>query len=270
MSFLNPDKEQSGGMKIHVRTYSWSGGEKKISPDNPAAGKRAFAEIRYYEGSGQGAVKGKGAIPMVLPIIGQTFSVSGFDSQGTKDTQVSYFSNETTQWGQPLKVYRRDARGTELVAEGSYKQVKEKLGKLIGCQHNIYFYDFTRKCIDRFTFKGSSYGAWTDYSKSIGTKAKYLGPTQVSEGEAVEFPTGVAILPAFKLLPPYTQEQLTEIREHASKMDEYEQYLEKRISSDDDYGYDQTPASYDEGSQELPDASTAEPEMPDDMMDVPF
>lgn len=271
MSFLNPDKEQSGAMKIHVRSYQWSGGEKKIDPNNPAAGKKAFAEIRYYEGSGQGSVKGKGSIPMDIAVIGQTFQVSGFDSQGTKESQVSYFSNETTKWGQTLKVYKRDARGTELVAEGSYKAVKEKLGKLIHCQHNIYFYDFERKCIDRFTFSGSSYGEWTDYSKKIGTQGKYSGPTRISEGEAKEFPTGVAIVPKFDLLPVYSAEQLGEIREIAVKMDEYEKYLESRIS-ETDYSTDQTPSAYDgEYSQEYPDApEPMDAPTPSDMDAVPF
>lgn len=266
MSFLNPDKESSGSMKIHVRTYQWSGGEKKIDPNNPAAGKKAFAEIRYYEGSGQGAVKGKGNIPMDIAVIGQTFSVSGFDSQGTKESQVSYFSNETTAWGQPMKVYKRDVKGVEQVAEGSYKQVKDKLGKLIRCQHNVYFYDFERKCIDRFTFSGSSYGEWTDYVKQIGNSAKYTGPTHISEGEAKEFPTGVAIVPKFELLPNYTDAQLQEVSSIAVKMEQYEKYLESS-QGDVDYSSDQTPAQYDEGSQ-LPDASEAA--VPTDMADLPF
>lgn len=269
MSFLNPDKENSGSMKIHVRTYSWSGGEKKIDPDNPAAGKKAFAEIRYYEGSGQSAVKGKGSIPMTIAVIGQTFQVTGFDSQGTKESQVSYFSNETTAWGQKLTVYKKDAKGVEVAAEGSYKAVKEKLGKLIGCQHNVYFYDFERKCIDRFTFKGSSYGEWTDYAKSIGTQGKYSGPTKISEGEAKEFPTGVAIVPKFELQPSYVGDQLAEIRKVAEQMDTYERFLESRTNEvPEEDGIDQTPARYDgEGSQEYPDASTATPA---DMMNVPF
>lgn len=270
MSFLNPDKESSGRMKIHVRTYSWSGGEKKIDPNNAAAGKKAYAEIRYYEGSGQSSVKGKGTIPMKIAVIGQTFSVGGFDSKGTAESQVSYFSNETSKWGQPLKVYKRDSRGIEVVAEGSYKKVKDELGKLIHCEHNVYFYDFERKCIDRFKFAGSSYGEWTDYSKKIGNGAKYSGPTLISEGEAKEFPTGVAIVPKFGLQPIYTEAERNEIAAVAVKMDEYEKYLEENLGSNDDPTLDQTPAHYDgEGSQEYPEAPS-EPSTPDDMLEVPF
>lgn len=258
-------------MKIHVRSYSWSGGEKKIDPNNLAAGKKAYAEIRYYEGSGQGSIKGTGSIPMNLAVIGVTFSVNGFDSQGTADTNVSYFSNETCAWGQPLTVYKKDSRGTEIAAEGSYKEIKDKLGKLIGCQHNVYFYDFERKCIDRFCFKGSSYGAWTDYSKAIGKEAKYTAFTRVSEGEAKEFTTGVAILPKLELLQPYSPEQLAEIRAVAVKMDEYETYLASRQNGAPTNSIDQTPAQYEgEGSQEYPDASTAPVAAPNDMADIPF
>lgn len=270
MSFNNPDRESSGRMQIHARTYSWSGGEKAVDPGNALAGRKAYAEIRYYEGSGEAAIKGKGIVPMTIAVVGQTFSVGGFDSQGTKETQVSYFSNETIEWGQPLRVYKRDARGTEVVAEGTYKQVKEQLGKLISCEHNVYFYDFERKCIDRFKFKGSSYGEWTTYSRSIGKSGKYSGPTRISEGEAKSFPTGVAILPKFELLPQYTEEQRAEISASATKMDEYEKYLEIRLEGDVDYSGDQTPTSYaGEESQEYPDAPEA-PTPPNDMADVPF
>lgn len=274
MSFLNPDKDQNGSLKIHTRTYTWSGGEKAINPDNPTQGKKAFAEIRYYEGSGQSSVKGKIPEPkMRLAVIGQTFSVAGFDSQGTPGSNVSYFSNETTTWGQPLKVYKRDARGTEVVATGTYKEVKDQLGKLIKCQHNVYFYDLDRKCIDRFTFSGSSYGAWTDYKKAVG-KDVYTGMTIIEPGQAETFPTGVAIIPKLSLPQPYTDAERAEVAEVATKMDDYEKFLESRIGQNSaDGGVDQTPYAYDgEQSQEMPDASTAPVPQANvtDLGDLPF
>lgn len=276
MSFLNPDKDQTGSPKIYTRTYTWSGGEKAINPNDPTQGKKAYAEIRYYEGSGQSSIKGKLDEPrMRLAVIGQTFSVNGFDSQGTPGSNVSYFSNETTTWGQTLKVYKRDARGTEPVENGTgtYKQVKNVLGKLIKCQHNVYFYDFDRKCIDRFTFSGSSYGAWTDFKKMVG-KDVYTGAVIVEPGKAGTFPTGVTITPQFTLPRPYTEAERAEVAEVATKMEEYEAYLDKRandIAGDNDSeDVDQTPYAYDgEQSQEMPDASTA-PENTTDLGDAPF
>lgn len=279
MSFNNPDKDQTGPMKIHTRSYSWSGGEKAIDPNDPTQGKRAFAEIRYYEGAGQSAIKGKLDNPtMKFAVLGQTFSVNGFDSKGSAATNVSYFSNETTAWGQPLKVYKRDARGTEPVATGSYKQVKDELGKLIKCQHNVYFYDFERKCIDRFTFSGSSYGAWTDFKKAIG-KDVYTGFVVIEPGKAETFPTGVAIIPKFSLPATYTETERAELTEIAKAMDEYEKFLEDKaanLENEDGGGIDQTPYAYDgEQSQEMPDASTAtpapaQPANTTDLGDVPF
>lgn len=276
MSFLNPDKDQSGPMKIHARSYTWSGGEKAIDPNDPTQGKKAYAEIRYYEGSGQSAIKGKLDNPtMKFAVIGQTFSVSGFDSKGTPGSNVSYFSNETTAWGQPLKVYKRDTHGTEVVASGSYKQVKDVLGKLIKCQHNVYFYDFARKCIDRFVFSGSSYGAWTDFKKGIG-KNIYTGATIIEPGKTEVFPTGAAVIPKFTLPAVYTEAERTEVTEVAKAMDEYEKFLEDKADGLDavDTEIDQTPYVYDgEQSQELPDASTAAPTQPantTDLGDVPF
>lgn len=275
MSFNNPDKDQNGSMKLHTRSYSWSGGEKAIDPNDPTQGKKAYAEIRYYEGSGQSAIKGKTDAPtMRIAVIGQTFSVSGFDSQGTPGSNVSYFSNETTAWGQPLKVYKRDARGTEVVPNGtgSYKEIKDRLGKLIKCQHNVYFYDFDRKCIDRFVFSGSSYGVWTDFKKAIA-KDIYTGAVIIEPGKTEVFPTGAVVLPKFSLPTPYTEQERAEVAEVATKMDDYEAYLEKRIAgldNDDGDGIDQTPYSYDgEQSQELPDASQA-PQNVTDLGDVPF
>lgn len=273
MSFLNPDKDQSGAMKIYARSYSWSGGEKPIDPNDPTQGKKAYAEIRYYEGSGQSAIKGKIDAPtMKLAVIGQTFSVSGYDSKGVKGSEVSYFSNETTAWGQTLKVYKRDARGTEVVATGSYKEVKDELGKLIKCQHNVYFYDFERKCIDRFVFAGSNYGAWTDFKKAVG-KDVYTGVVIIEPGKTEVFPTGAAVIPKFTLPTPYTEAERAEVAEVATKMDDYEKYLESRADKMDEsgIGIDQTPYSHDgEQSQELPDASTAQPENVTDLGDLPF
>lgn len=281
MSFLNPDKDQTRSPKIYTRTYTWSGGEKAINPNDPTQGKKAYAEIRYYEGSGQRSIKGKLDEPrMRLAVIGQTFSVNGFDSQGSAATNVSYFSNETTAWGQTLKVYKRDARGTEPVKNGTgtYKQVKNVLGKLIRCQHNVYFYDFDRKCIDRFTFSGSSYGAWTDFKMMIGEDV-YTGSVVIEPGKAETFPTGVAIIPKFSLPTTYTETERAELTEIAKAMDEYEKYLENKASNlenEDGGGIDQTPYAYDgEQSQEMPDASTAapapaQPANTTDLGDVPF
>jgi len=276
MSFNNPDKDQSGVLKIHTRSYSWSGGEKVINPDDPTQGKKAYAQIRYYEGSGQSSVKGVLDAPtMKLAVIGQTFSVGGFDSQGTKASQVSYFSNETTAWGQPLKVYKRDARGTEVVDTGTYKAIKERMGKLIKCQHNVYFYDFERKCIDRFVFSGSSYSAWTDYKKAIG-KNVYTGATIIEPGAPETFSTGVAIIPKFSLPTPYTDAEREEVAAIAGEMDKYEKFLETKTNEADDGGIDQTPYTYDgEDSQEMPDAPTAPAPAPTpanttDLGDMPF
>lgn len=279
MSFLNPDKDQTRSPKIYTRTYTWSGGEKAINPNDPTQGKKAYAEIRYYEGSGQSSIKGKLDEPrMRLAVIGQTFSVSGFDSQGTPRSNVSYFSNETTIWGQTLKVYKRDARGTEPVKNGTgtYKQVKNALGKLIRCQHNVYFYDFDRKCIDRFTFSGSSYGAWTDFKKMIGEDV-YTGAVIIEPGKAETFSTGVAIIPQFTLPTPYTEAERAEVAEVATKMEEYEAYLNKRANDvaggHDTKNVDQAPYVYDgEQSQEMPDASTAPVPQANvtDLGDLPF
>lgn len=271
MSFLNPDKEQTQRMQIHVRSYSWSGGEKPINPANPAEGKKAYSEIRWYEGSGQGLTKGKIKAPMKIAVIGQTFSVSGFDSQGTAATNVSYFSNETTQWGQTLTVYKKDAKGVEVVAKGSYKSVKEKLGKLIHCQHNVYFYDIEQKIICRFTFAGSSYAEWTEYKKLVG-KDIYTGMTLIEDGEAKTFATGVAIVPKFTLQPHYSEAQIAEIGEVATKMDDYEVYLNKRVDQidADEAAIDQTPSYYEgEQSQEFPEAPEPVAQTAD-MTDVPF
>lgn len=256
MSFLNPDKDDQGSRKVHVRSYSWSGGEKAIDPNNLAAGKKAYAEIRYYEGSGQSMVKGKAEIPMKLAVLGTTFQVTGYSKGATEGSDVAYFSNETVEWGQELIVYKRDTRGIEVVARGSYKDVKEALGDNIKCQHNVYFYDTERDCIDRFCFKGSSYGEWTTYKKSIRREI-YTAFTTVSEGEATEFPTGVAILPKFTLADEtYTERELEKITKFAEEYEEYEKYLTQRSNEVPQDAYDQTPAHYDgEGSQELPEAS---------------
>lgn len=272
MSFLNPDKDNQGAQKIHVRSYSWSGGEKAIDPNNLAAGKKAYAEIRYYEGSGQSTVKGKGNIPMKLAILGTTFQVSGYRKGATEGSDVSYFSNETTKWGQEMVVFQRDAQGIREVARGSYDDVNRVLGDNVKCQYNAYFYDVERKCIDRFCFKGSAYGEFSTYKKAIRREI-YTGYTLIEEGEAKEFPTGLSILPKISLQEGgYTEAELEEITKAAEHYEEYENYLEKNGEKSDQDEYDQTPSQYDgEGSQELPDAPVDNSgEEAINLSDIPF
>lgn len=272
MSFLNPDKEQASVSKIYSRIYSWKGGSSElINPERPEEGERRVAKIKWVEGSGKNKTEGFADIPMKIAVIGVTFGVGAYIKGQQEGTEVMYYSNETTQWGQELRVTKSTARGAEPAARGGYQEVKNAIPQLKS-QYNVYFYDFERKCIDRFSFVGSSYGAWKEYNKSVG-RDKYTAPTLIEVGEYKKFDVGAAFLPKFSLGTPYTEAEITEISKMAIKMDEFEKYLESGAATGGEGGadeYDQTPAQYDgEGNQELPPAPAPE-EGGIDLGDVPF
>lgn len=257
MSFLNPDKDEQSSRKIHVRSYTWSGGKTKpIDENNPEAGEKPYVEIKWYEGAGQSKTEGiyDGSFPIKLAVIGVTFQVTGYVGSKTPGAAVSYFSNETTKYGQELVLHMKDVRGFKEVGRGSFDKLKEQFGETIKSQYNVYFYDFERKCIDRFSFKGSSTSEWKEYRKQV-RKNIYTGFTLLSQGEFKKFDVGKAIVPSFELRAPYTDAEREEIIPFAEQYEEYENNLANSSEQVPQDEYNQTPASYDgESSQELPDA----------------
>lgn len=282
MSFNNPDKESFGSSRVYSRNYTWSGGhEEAIDPNDPSKGTKPGAIIKWREGTGDSAEKGVVMPPIKIAIIGVTFSVGKFIGSETPGANVNYTSNETSQRGQTLHLTKWTSRGPEPVKSGSYNDLATAVPGL-KCRNHVYFYDFERQCIDRFTFEGSSYGAFKEYNNSVKTN-KYTAPTIVEQGEYKTWNVGKAFLPKFSLGTPYTEAERAEISKVAEIMDEFEEKLAELARTgysrgDSDFsggeGVDQTPAAYDgEGSQELPDASTAAPAQPTnttDLGDIPF
>lgn len=281
MSFLNPEADkQNDTSKVHVRELEWSGGVKQ-DPKDPTV-SRAYAEIRTREGSGDSAVKGKLDEPKMrfAPLGMATFAMGGVvahDNAGGVKTYTSYFSNETTAYGQPLRVFKRTPDGSITVAaEGEYNEIYEKVGQFAKGQYYLYFYDFDRKCIDRFCFKGSSKNEWKAFQKTMGQGQLYKGAIVIEPGEFKQFPVGGgAILPKFSQPAPYTEAELAEIKPFAEQYMAYEEGCVKRalqIAREMEEGgtgasINQTPAQYEgEGSQEYPDA----PATTYDMTDAPF
>lgn len=267
MSFLNPDKEKRG-QSIHVNSYRWSGGPKDFTLPDGTNAKKPQAEIVYYDGTQNQKV----ALPFKMAIIGVTSQVRGYTQGQTQGSGVSYWSNETVNFGDKMTVWRKDADGTTKFAEGTYGEIKGRLKGIAAYQINVYFYNFEKKQIDRFEMQGSARGPFMDYDKRFRSD-KYKAFTVMTAGELAHSPVADYYPPVITLdTTPYTAEQIEEIKGVAVRFDEYEAELAKAAMGEADAAaFDQTPAQYEgEGSQEYQDAPAPTQEPTADLKDVPF
>lgn len=262
MSFNKP--EARGSMNPAKVTYRWSGGEKEITLPDGTQAKQAKAELRYYDGENNQTVD----LPFKFCVIGTTTAIRGYEP-GANGSGVNYYSNETVDFQQQMKLMRRDANGTQVVAEGTYQQIKAK-GLPRGARYTqfVYFYNPMSKQLERFEFSGSAVSEFIQFGQN---HKLYDAPISISEGELKKTPVATFIAPKFEQGEPYSEKQTALLKEVCNEFDEFAAKLAGAdIQTEGDYQENQEPVLYDgEQSQETPVKEEKETATPD-FNDVPF
>lgn len=261
MSFNKP--EARGTMNPAKLTYRWSGGEKEITLPDGTTAKQAKAELRYYDGESQQTVE----LPFKFCVIGTTTAIRGYHPNGGQP--INYYSNETVDFQQQMKLMRKDANGTQVVAEGTYSQIKAK-GLPQGARYTqfVYFYNPQSKQLERFEFSGAAVSEFIQFGQSHKV---YDAPISISEGELKKTPVATFIAPKFEQGESYGEAQ----RELLKKVcDEFDAFALKLTGGDmqteGDYQENQEPVLYDGEQSQEPVEETKKEEATPDFNDVPF
>lgn len=272
MSFTNPRAVQTNS-RCWARNYRWAGGMKNTKDAQGNIKSELRAEIRSWNKEAES----NDILPpeMKLAVVGFTAGISGYNGEkGDKSTR--YYSNEViSSFEQPFTVFSSNkVAGTKKIYKNQiYSTFKE--GKPKGCDlvNFIYFYNFDTKKIDRFEVAGCARTPWFNLDKKDGILHKRW--LLIKQGDPVVNGTVTFVPPIYDFGDMFTQAEIDEIV-NSEAYKAYGAFEDKIAAGKFDNGsfendIDQTPEYYDgEDSQELPDASTAQPANVTDLSGVPF
>lgn len=269
MGFLNPSG--AGNPSPAKRRYTWSGGE------HLAEGKYRFS---YYDREQGENVEAK--LPFEIWWLDNTWSITG-GGDG-----YYYWTNEAAPAGAETPgsvmtlhktVFDRDGnRSSEVIARGTYQQIckavgsPDKTGKYrlptdMKFTSNYYFYNPESKDIEVFQMKGSSFGAFVQFSKANRgfdqKKGRILLNEELKKTGAVYY-----YEPKYEVAGEYNEEEMKLMTEKATEVMNYIKSLYGKGAQDagEDDGIDQTPAQY--AGEENQETGEAGEEI--DLNDVPF
>lgn len=273
MSFTKPVEVKSVG-KCWNRAYRWLGGEKEIVLEDGRKVKELRPNVMSYNAETE--QKEYFDPNMKMAVVGFTTGVTGFvPGQTAQDKGIRYFSNEVVDsFSQPIKVFKVDGTGTNVIFDGLYSAVKNNKPQGLKFVNYLYFYDFDTKVINRFEITGAALGPWFKLDKADGVLHKRW--LKIMPGDTKRVGQNDFIEPVLEYGDLFSQAEIDEIvnSEAYKTYDMWEQKLRDNQVDTGDFAVDQTPAQYEgEGSQEYPDASTARPasaQNTTDLTNVPF
>lgn len=251
----------------HNRTTSpakifskWRGGEGKLT---------------HWDGQAENSDGSQGAevedkLPFKFAILEQTRRISGF-APG-KTTSTRYYSNETVEYDDVLKVMAKDGDNpAHEVLTGKYADIKDKLPQGARLAVQLYVYVPERDQIECITCQGASLGAFIEFSKKNKIYENYVTIEKNMEQKkngAVTF-----YEPTFKLAEAYSQDEMRKLVAQDKTVTDYlKQIHEKNETSVPLDAIDQTPRQYDgEQSQEIvEDEPQNDDKNPVDFNSIPF
>ena len=233
------------------RYYRWSGGEKKVTLDDGSTVKKLSGELVYWDGEQMQSQP----LPFRFCVLEQTSSVTGFAPKAMGEG-IRYFSNEITSFDEPMKVTRQDSTGSEVIAEGTYREIKKTLPEGCRFQTNLYIYNPETEQIERINLKGSALSAFINFGQKNKGIYEHLLTMEVGEEKtngAVDY-----VEPKFSLSDKYEKSDMDVLRKYDNVLLEYlkgkrEANLNGKAEIEGETSeIDQTPTQYEgEQSQEL-------------------
>lgn len=253
------------------RYYRWSGGLKDVTLPDGSQAKQLKGELVFFDGEKMESQD----LPFTFCVLEQTSSVTGFKPGTGSNTR--YYSNEVTSFDEPMKVTRRDDNGTEVILEGVYSSIKDKLPEGCKYQTNLYIYNPASQSIERLNLKGSALSAWIEF----GQKHKGIYEhtvTLVGAGEKKTMGGTVDFLPPkFELGDKYIDSDMKILTEQDAIVVEYLKGKREanmngaaETDSNGDASIDQTPKTYDGEQSQEQDKEEDEQNEGLSLSDVPF
>lgn len=257
MGFDNYHNRVTSPAKVYSK---WRGGEGKLTHWD--------GQAKNDQGEQGAEVEDK--LPFKFAVLEQSRRISGF-APG-KGTSTRYYSNETVEYDDVIKVMAKDGDNpAREVCTGKYSDIKDKLPQGARLAVQLYVYVPERDQIECITCQGASLGAFIEFSKKNKIYENFV--TMEKNPEAKKNGAVTFYEPLFKLGEAYSQDDMKFLVGKDKIVTDYlKQVHEKNDTSVPLDAIDQTPKQYDgEQSQEIvEDEPSQEDDNPVDFNSIPF